>query len=181
MNFNKFFNVKLVILTALSILVTGLSTCAGKVEGPADCPVDCSSAINATANMTIKPMQGFDNITINCQGSVVPKVVELRFLITGGGEKSHSAMPRPGISYEPIFNGSYDPSRNDQQEPRWKGIVTPKDRWCSSECGIAKIELWPRCEAGKSTTHTLSILSGNVSSTPVKITMTDKEQTEGGG
>lgn len=165
-------------LITLTFLLAILSTCAGKVEGPADCPVDCSNAVNAVMGTTIEPLAGGD-VTINCHGSVVPKVVELLFIVTGkGGAEGHAGgeeggIVRQSISYRPVFNGSYDPSRNDHEEAEYKGIATPKEQWCSSTCGIAKINLWPQCEEGTSLTHTLYVISGPVASDTISINMTD--------
>ena len=164
----------------LIFLAIFLSTCAGKIEGPADCPVDCSNAINAMSETKITAL--VPSVTINCHGSVVPKVVELLFKIeatsgkTGGGG---AAIPRPSISYRPLFNGSYDPGHNDHEEVEYKGIATPKSQWCSSACGVAKINLWPQCEEGATRTHTLSIISGPIASEPITITMAD-DSGEGG-
>ena len=167
----------------LTFLFATLHTCAGEVEGPADCPVDCGNAIPAVMGTTIKPLVG--GVTINCHGSVVPKVVELLFLVTaastaGGGAHGGGEIARQSISYRPVFNGSYDPTRNDHEEAEYKGIDTPKDEWCSSSCGIAKINIWPQCEEGTTLTHSLYVISGNVASEEISITMTDTTA-EGGG
>ena len=161
----------------LIFLAIFLSTCAGKVEGPADCPVDCSNAINAMADTEITEL--VPGPTINCHGSVVPKVVELSFKIVATSGGGGAAIPRPSISVRPIFNGSYDPSRNDHEEVEYKGIETPKSQWCSNACGVATIKIWPQCEEGATRTHTLSIISGPVISKPITITMVD-ESGEGG-
>ena len=170
-------------LVTLTFLLVILSTCAGQVDGPADCPVDCSNAINATMDTTIEPLIS-GGVTINCHGSVVPKVVELLFIVKGkGNAEGHGgggAVARQSISYRPVFNGSYDPSRNDHEEAEYKGIATPKDEWCSSTCGIAKINLWPQCEEGTSLTHTLLVISGPVASSEISINMTDVTAEEGG-
>ena len=172
---------KVFCLVTLTFLLATVSTCAGQVDGPADCPVDCSNAINANIDTTIEPVVG--SVTINCHGSVVPKVVELLFIVKaknlsegggGGGE-----VVRQSISYRPVFNGSYDPTRNDHEEAEYKGITTPKDKWCSSTCGIAKVNLWPQCEEGTSLTHSLYVISGPVASSEVSINMNDT--TAGGG
>ena len=124
---------------------------------------------------TITPM--VQSLSINCHGSTVPKVVELLFKIeaaSGTNSKGvQGAIPRPSISFRPVFNGSYDASRNDHEETEWKGIATPKDEWCSSACGVAKINLWPQCEEGATLTHTLSVISGPVTSSAITITTTD--------
>lgn len=156
----------LCVLFFLSML---LSTCAGKVDGPADCPVDCSNAINATVGMEIKSLTGEGDVIINCHGSVVPKVVELLFKV----ETSSKAALHPSISYRPVFNGSYDPSRNDHEEAEYKGIETPKDKWCSSACGVVTVNVWPQCEEGIVREHTLSVISGPVASEVITIKMID--------
>lgn len=158
----------------LACFAGSLNTCAGKVDGPAECPIDCSNAINATMGMNIKPL--VPSVSISCQGSTVPKVVEVLFMIEGSGGAQEKSTPRPSISYRPVFNGSYDPGRNDQQEAEFKGIATPKEKWCSSECGVAKISVWPQCEAGKTLTHTLYITSGPIISPEITISMEDKEE-----
>ena len=171
-------------LVTLVFFLATLSTCAGQVDGPADCPIDCSNAINATVDTFIEPLTG-GSVTINCHGSVVPKVVELLFIVKGkggGGQEGHGGGEalRQSISYRPVFNGSYDPSRNDHEEAEYKGIATPKDKWCSSTCGVAKVNLWPQCEEGTSRTHTLHVISGPIASDPISINMTDTTAEEGG-
>lgn len=165
------------------LLTIGLSTCAGKVEGPAECPIDCSNAINATASTTITAL--VSGVTVYCHGSVVPKMVELLFKIDapsgeGSPQGARANVPRPSISFRPVFNGSYDPGRNDHEEVEYKGIVTPKDKWCSSTCGLAKINLWPQCEEGVTSKHQFYLTSGPVVSAEVTITSTDEDE-EGGG
>ena len=157
----------------LIFLAICLNTCAGKVDGPAECPIDCSSAINATSDTTIAPL--IPAVTVYCHGSTVPKVVELLFKIEGTSSGGKGALPRSSISFRPVFNGSYDPSRNDHAEVEYKGIATPKDKWCSSACGVAKINIWPQCEEGVSVKHQFYLTSGPVVSAEVTITAEDVE------
>ncbi len=165
---------------ALAFATMCLSTCAGKVEGPADCPIDCSNAINAVSNTVITPL--IPSVTVNCQGSTVPKVVELLFTIEAPSGESEvnpttttGAISRPSISFRPVFNGSYDPSKTSlpNQEPQYKGIQTPKNQWCSSTCGVARIDVWPQCEEGTTLTHTMMVISGPIASPPINISMVD--------
>lgn len=164
----------LCVLFFLSML---LSTCAGKVEGPAECPIDCSNAINATMSTEIEPL--VEEVNVYCHGSTVPKVIELLFLFVDSVENV-GIVPRPSISFRPVFNGSYDPSRNHQEEVEYKGIETPKDKWCSSTCGVAKINIWPQCEEGVTLEHQFYLTSGSIISPEVMINAIDQDG-EGGG
>lgn len=170
-------------VVVVTLLTISLNTCAGKVEGPAECPIDCSNAINATAHTTVTAL--VTGVTVYCQGSVVPKVVELLFKIDapsgeGSPQGARPSVPRSSISFRPVFNGSYDPSRNDHEEAEFKGIATPKDKWCSSKCGLAKINLWPQCEEGVTWKHQFYLTSGPVVSEEVTITATNEDEEEGG-
>ncbi len=170
-------------VAVVMLLTISLNTCAGKVEGPAECPIDCSNAINATDQTNITAL--VTGVTVYCHGSVVPKVVELLFTIdapSGEGAPeggTRPSIPRPSISFRPVFNGSYDPSRNDHEEVEYKGIMTPKDKWCTSKCGVAKINLWPQCEEGATLKHQFYLTSGPVVSDEVVITAEDEDEDGG--
>lgn len=146
-------------LVVLSLLLTGLNTCAGEPEKYGRCKLSCDSGVVATEETVIQPLS--DNIEINCNGSTTPSVVEANFLVSAPSGGSDKFYARSNILVKPFLaSGTFDPKKNFHAEPEFKGIATPKEEWCSDKCGVVRIALWVECKYGFELEHSLSLVSG---------------------
>ena len=168
-------------LLVISVL---LNTCAGDIEGDADCPRDCSNSINAT------PMMKFTNLTeavgLDCRG--VPEghqtTVEAIFQVSGqgaGGEEGD--LPKASIAIRPVMPQICISSEGENaSDEEYRCIQTPKDEWCSNECGLISIKFMLACAGGGATrTSSLHLASGGQVSKEVKITLQYEEEKDSGG
>ncbi|MFK7872515.1 MAG: hypothetical protein AB8C84_05005 [Oligoflexales bacterium] len=94
-------------------------------------------------------------------------------------ESATDPVPVSAVSFEPIVYGLVDESQTNPAISRfgsdastlYRGVLTSPDSWCSDACGIAKVEIVPRCMASGDT-NTVNVLlhSGSVVGTASVIT-----------
>jgi hypothetical protein len=65
-------------------------------------------------------------------------------------------------------NGKFDDTKKIFSPSQYAGIATPMSEWCSDECGILTIQVWPQCPPiGTELNGTLSVRSGSLA--PAKL------------
>ena len=71
-----------------------------------------------------------------------------------GLNPSFRSIPTSAVSFEPVVYGSVNPEQTNPQireffgddaTTLYRGIITSPDFWCSDACGVAKVEINPRC------------------------------------
>ena len=120
-------------------------------------------------------LQHTDTLNVNCYKNpdgkyVYPGILPIRFVLEsptrtlpaatlpgakdGSGELPPTAInpdslgtPVSAVGFEPIIlRGSMDTSSQDPNiDPRYAGIQTPEDEWCTDSCGVGSINLTPQC------------------------------------
>ena len=170
-------NCRVIVLLVISGV---LNTCAGDVEGDADCPRDCSNSINAT------PMMSFNNLTqgigLDCRG--VPEghqtSVEALFQVTGQGAGGQEEdLPKASIAIRPVMPQiciSNQGEGTGDNEEQYRCVETPKDEWCSNECGLISVKFTVACSGGTTRTASLHLASGGQVSKEVPITLQYAEE-----
>jgi hypothetical protein len=145
----------------LSVILT-LTACSYKAEDPGLCKLNCDSAIigGNDPGITFKLMTQPAAISCpaNAAGSPLGDPIFVQFVMAekyDDGSEAGGLRPVPNISIEPIVNGL----RSDRPEDnpnvvingtiftpaRYKGIITPKDNWCTDTCGVATLEIAAAC------------------------------------
>jgi len=125
-------------------------------------------------------------------GQAISDPLFVQFLVAeafnNGGEVA-GQRPVPNISIEPIVNGlrSDLPEHNPNVEingniftpARYKGIITPKDNWCTDSCGIVTVEVAAACPpAGSSSDLSVQMHSGALYSVdPAVFTISTQDDT----
>ncbi len=164
------------ILTLVAIIS---ASCQYEPEQPGLCKLSCSKAAITGNDAAIQIQRKSSDLALTCSAAAEGQDIEepfvAQFLIgevfTGVTDDTEEIRPIPSVSFEPIVNGlrSDDPTRspnttivNNQITPaRYKGIVTPKDNWCTDTCGVATIEVFARCPpTGATSELTVQIHSG---------------------
>ena len=172
------------VLITLGFLV---SVCAGQPDSssPGNCQLACGLAKIGASDMRVRFLAKTP-IVVSCQGIADGQnyigTVPIRFVIerlkgptlpaeTVPGDAADSkpkpfedvGIPTPGISFEPIIESGYlGPDNPDDDQFKYKGIVTGQTEWCTDSCGVGAIDLVPLC---KSVTNPITLLvhSGPVS------------------
>lgn len=172
-------------MRALTLLFIGLlvSHCSYEPAEPGLCKLNCKKASITGSDSVFRIVKKSLDQNVTCgpesAGQDLSEPFVAQFVVgesfqgnaTGGGEAAEELRPVPFASFEPIVNGlrSEDPARSpnvtqvgDTFTPaRYKGIVTPKDNWCSDTCGVATVEVYGRCPAqGAESAVTVQIHSG---------------------
>ena len=170
---------------ALLVISGLLNTCAGDIEGDADCPRDCSNSINAT------PMMKFTNLTegvgLDCRGVAegTQTTVEAIFQVTGQGAGDQEGdLPKASIAIRPVMPQLCVAGEGENSgDEEYRCVATPKDEWCSNECGLISIKFTVACVGGGATrTASMHLASGGQVSKEVPITLQYGEEgnNEGG-
>lgn len=149
-------------------LITVLASCSYKPEDPGLCKLNCTNAI-ITGNdtpMTFTLKSQVNNITCasGAAGNALSDPFVVQFLVAetfDDGTPTGGRRPVPNISVEPIVNGlrSDLPEHNPNVEingtvftpARYKGIITPKDNWCTDTCGVVTMEVVAKCPPASTT------------------------------
>ncbi len=159
-------------------LLFNLTACSYKPEDPGLCKLNCSNAIIAGNDTPMSLTLQTSTQSIACPagaaGQPLTDPLFMQFLVAeafnNGGDVA-GQRPVPFISVEPIVNGlrSDLPKDNPNVEingdvftpARYKGILTPKDNWCSDSCGIITVEVAAACPpAGSSSDLSVQLHSG---------------------
>jgi hypothetical protein len=144
--------------------------CAYKPEDPGLCKLNCSSAVIGSNDLPLSMslQSATNNVTCSAAsaGQVISDPFFAQFLVSeafDAGVDQPGKRPVPFISVEPIVNGlrSDLPEHNPNVEingniftpARYKGIITPKDNWCSDTCGVVTIEVAAVCPPPGSTSE----------------------------
>ncbi|HYX39024.1 MAG TPA: hypothetical protein VE954_38460 [Oligoflexus sp.] len=152
--------------------------CSYKPEDPGLCKLNCSGAIIGSNDVPLSMSLKSATTQVTCDAGAAGQVINdpffAQFLISEAFEAGTAApgqRPVPFISIEPIVNGlrSDLPEHNPNVEingdiftpARYKGIITPKDNWCSDTCGVVTIEVAAVCPpAGSSSDISIQMHSG---------------------
>jgi len=168
--------------------------CSYKPEDPGLCKLNCSSAIigsnDVPLSLTLKSSTNAVTCSANAAGQVINDPFFAQFLVAEAfdvGGDVPGQRPVPFISVEPIVNGlrSDLPEHNPNVEingdiftpARYKGIITPKDNWCSDTCGVITVEVAAVCPpAGASSDISIQMHSGALYSDIATFTTTTLAQ-----
>ncbi len=152
--------------------------CSYKPEDPGLCKLNCSSAIIGSNDvpLSLKLQSATNSVTCSAAaaGQVISDPFFAQFLVAeafDAGGDTPGQRPVPFISVEPIVNGlrsdlpehnvNVDINGNIFTPARYKGIITPKDNWCSDTCGVVTIEIAAVCPpAGSSSEISIQMHSG---------------------
>ena len=153
---------KRILLLVISIC---LSTCSTKPSDPGLCPLSCGSAAIGPIEANMELMAQSSGVTCDASQAGQPLSNPLTFYFrvaeTIESNGVESILPKPSVSIEPIVNGAMSGATADNPNvtiengvytpARYKGILTPKDNWCSDSCGVVTMEVVPICPpAGES-------------------------------
>ena len=166
------------ILVATLCLIL-LNTCATEFEKVARCKLDCKEGTIANADVVITPI--VSDTSVSCNGSTTPRPVEIAFTISSPNTGTQGGLiPRSGVLVRPVLSmGTYDPLKSIHEEVEFKGIQTPKEKWCSDKCGIVTLSVWVECKADETLTHGVYLASGGATySTPVTISAINPDPEE---
>jgi hypothetical protein len=153
----------------LSLINLGAG-CSYKPEDPGLCKLNCSSAVigsnDSPLSLTLQSATNSVTCGPSAAGQVISDPFFAQFLVAeafDSGTEKTGQRPVPFISVEPIVNGlrSDLPEHNPNVEingniftpARYKGIITPKDNWCSDTCGVVTIEVAAVCPPAGSTSE----------------------------
>jgi hypothetical protein len=170
------------------------SACSVEPEDPGLCKLNCTNAIIGSNDVPLSMTLQTSTSTVTCAAGAAGQVINdpffAQFLVaeafdTGGDTPGQ--RPVPFISVEPIVNGlrSDLPEHNPNVEingnvftpARYKGIITPKDNWCSDTCGVVTVEVAAVCPpAGSSSEVTIQMHSGALYSDVATFTTTTLSQ-----
>lgn len=165
-------------------VVLATASCGRSPEASSNglCPLDCANPYIAGPKHVISSMD--ESIDLVCHGydestesSGKPKKpVRLTFLVTDS-----QGNPRKRVGFEPVIHGELEPDETDEenQDPdkstateivpaKYIGIVTPRSQWCSDACGVATLEVWPKCYPS-ATEVSVRLHSGATKSDTVRI------------
>ena len=180
-------NFKSIARIIISMCVLLLNSCSNKSESPGLCSLNCDNAIIAPIEGRLIPLVSSYNYSCGAGqgGQPVSDPVLIKYLAvyqeaSGQGQEaaattndliSASRMPLASLSFEPVIFGqrSSAPEHNPNVEingdiitpAKYKGVLTPRDNWCTDTCGVASVEVVPLCPpAGESSELSDSIQSG---------------------
>ena len=141
----------------------------------AQCPLNCSNAINASGSEAFSLRWKNDTISYNCSANQQGRdltPIRLQFqLLSNDGDN----VPGSFIRFDPKASGlrSIDAAEaagnvsliegtsDEYDAPEYFGVATPQDEWCTDACGIGTINFVPRCPAnGESGDVSMRISSG---------------------
>ncbi len=146
----------------LGLIAVVSTQCSVKPEDPGLCKLNCSQAIIGGNDLPLSIKMKTQPVSYTCPttsaGQPLGDPLFVQFVIaeaydSGGGNTSD--RPVPNISIEPLINGARSdrPADNPNVEingdvftpARYKGIITPKDNWCSDACGVVTLEVAAVC------------------------------------
>lgn len=173
----------------ISLINLGWS-CSYKPEDPGLCKLNCTDAIIGSNDVPLSMSLKSNTNAITCSAAAAGQVINdpffAQFLIAesfDSGAEIPGQRPVPFISVEPIVNGlrSDLPEHNPNVEingniftpARYKGIITPKDNWCSDSCGVVTLEVAAVCPpAGSSSDVSIQMHTGALYSDIATFTVT---------
>lgn len=177
-------------------LVAGLWSCAAtpdSSESRGTCALQCSGSRIAGAEMRIRFLT--ENLQVSCAGIADNQEyigsVPIRFVVenpqvdlpadnvpavgTNNEEEATpfnptQGQPVSGIGFEALVASGFLGQQNpDDPRFKYKGILTPKDEWCTDTCGVGTIDILPLCKQVNNVV-TILIKSGSVLGT-VQVTV----------
>jgi hypothetical protein len=150
-----------ILKTLLVLELWLLGGCAAESEkgNPGICPLTCGKAVLGSNDPQFSAKSVLKDLRFECpRGLTQPldlDAVLVQFLFTekitvNGAER---LRPVPFLAFEPVITGILSEYKNpDNTNPdtgqvpqRYVGVRTPKTEWCTDACGVATIELEPRC------------------------------------
>ncbi len=157
-----------------------VASCSAKPEDPGMCALKCGGAIIGPNDpeFAIEPMNEGPKLQCKKGSSDEAGTVVVRFRVVekiNNGQDDDAKKPRrpvPSISIDPLVTGILgDKMPDGADEPRYKGITTPAEAWCSDQCGVVTLDIVPKCipDAGAQNKVTVQVSSGALSSLPVEI------------
>jgi hypothetical protein len=182
-------------------IVIAASGCGVSPSGdPGQCALKCSKAkIGDSLNMMVTPINIPEKFTCIDGPGLFERPVVLSFRVTNKvpgaaygkkdgetvdvavGGLSFLAETSGGVfavSKSSTENGTFDSDAKTVFTPsQYAGIATPKSEWCTDECGVLTIQVWPQCPPpGYDLNGTLSVRSGGLApESPVNITVSTAE------
>lgn len=165
----------------LAILLFNLlvASCSAKPEDPGMCALKCGGAIIgpndpefAIESMTEGPKLQCKKGSSDDAGTVVVRFRVVEKIDNGADEDKRPRRPVPNISIDPLVTGILgDHMPEGSEEPRYKGVTTPVENWCSDSCGVVTLDVVPKCipDAGAQNKVTVQVSSGALASQPVEI------------
>ncbi len=151
---------------------------------PGQCALKCSSAkIGDSIGMKVTPLNVLEKFVCSGQGDFERPVV-LSFKVTNSvsgssyGKKAEDKVDVAvgGVSFlaetsGSVFsvgkssteNGTFSDGNKTFSPSQYAGIATPKSEWCTDDCGVLTIQVWPQCPpAGMDLNGTLVVRSGSL-------------------
>ena len=163
--------------------------CAAKPENgnPGVCALSCNNAVLGSSDPQFSVKSLSADIRFECpKGLTAPidlDAVLLQFLFSEKVKINdiERERPVPYLSFEPIILGilsdfknpeNINPATNEVPQ-RYVGIRTPKSEWCTDSCGVASVEIEPKClTAGLTNEITIKLHSGSLyPKDPLKLTV----------
>lgn len=172
----------LFLYSSLTFLASG---CGVSPSGtPGQCALKCSKAkIGDSIGMKVTPINIPEKFVCSGQG-VFERPVVLSFKVTNSvpgssyGKKAEDMVDVAvgGVSFlaetsGSVFsvekssteNGTFSDDKKTFSPSQYAGIATPMSEWCTDECGVLTIQVWPQCPpAGIDLNGTLGIRSGSL-------------------
>lgn len=136
-----------------------LPSCSQKAENAGLCSLNCSKAIIGPIEGKIELMAQSSGVTcsVDAANTALSDPLTFYFLVSDSFDNDgvERATPLPSVSIEPIVNGltsglaAHNPNveidGNTYTPAHYKGIITPKENWCSDNCGVAFMEVFAVC------------------------------------
>lgn len=172
---------KLFLITLLALM---LGECSANIDSdtPGNCSLSCADAKLAPSNARVRFLGPTDGYKSACHGiasgSDYPTTIPIQFVIEGPAAPSLPAskieatstdvatstgMPLAGVSFEPLIVGGLMAANPDDPNapPKYRGVFTSQEQWCTDSCGVGMIEIVPLCFTDNSNIVTLEVHSGN--------------------
>lgn len=171
-------------LLSISILaMTSITACSYQPEDPGQCKLVCGSAIIGATEFKIQ--RKTDVVATECGVAAAGSPVgpyRTQFMvgdpILDQGGQEIGIRPVPNISIEPIIVGSRPTVNNENDnDSRYKGLLTLKDAWCSDACGVVTLDTVGLCPGpGASDQLSIQIHSGSLYSESAIFSITTQEE-----
>lgn len=160
---------------SIAILSLILTTCSEKPSDAGLCSLSCGSAVIGAVDANLELMGQATGVTCDASQAGLPLSNPLTFYFrvseTINVNGVESILPKPTVSIEPIVNGSMSGEVADNPNvtidgtvytpARYKGIITPKENWCSDACGVVTMEVVAVCPpAGEASEVNVQVHSG---------------------
>lgn len=161
-----------------------LGACSFTPEEPGLCKLNCGSAIIGGNDSVMDILLQTATPATACTPAQVGQTIgpySAQFVI---GEKFDDGTPEggfrpvPNISIEPLING-IRPNLNNENDgdDRYRGILTPKENWCSDSCGVISLQVASVCPPVNGNNDlSIQVHSGALYSDEATFTITTPEE-----